>query len=362
MENGIEKRDEQVATVRDLLNRSRVQITNALPKHLDADRFLRVAMTALQRTPKLLDCTPVSFLAALIQAAQLGLEPDGVTGQAFLIPRRNNKAGTVEVNFQPGYQGLMLLARRSGDISNIIPRCVYEKDKFSSSYGLGEDLLEHVPFDGPNPGPIVKVYCIVRLTNGSAQFEVWSRAKVDAHRERFSRAGEDGPWATDYDKMAMKTLIVQALKYAPKSVELQKAIALEEMAQSGIPQELGAAFEIVPQLTQDSPVAALPSGGSQLDKVAMGHIRSEKAEKAEKEATTLADKQRKELRKGRLSDKQLGELEQAKAQAKLTSKVYTDILGIEGYERQEEVKAKDFKKIMARVREAARARDEAGTK
>src|SRR5262245_29341353 len=109
---------QKIATVRDLLEKSRAQIALALPRHMSADRMLRVAMTSVQRNPLLLDCTPVSLVGAIIQSSQLGLEPDGELGEAYLIPYRNNKkGGQREVQFQTGYKGLLKLARNSGAIS-----------------------------------------------------------------------------------------------------------------------------------------------------------------------------------------------------------------------------------------------------
>mgnify|MGYP005656857379 CR=1 FL=1 len=242
--NALEKSREKVASVRALLEKSKPQIAMALPRHINPDRILRIAMTSLQKNPKLLDCDPTSFLGAVIQSAQLGLEPDGITGQAYLIPYWNGKKKRNEVNFQAGYQGLMDLARRSGEISNIIPRVVYEKDEFEYHFGLDKDYLKHVPTTEVDAGKPTFVYCIVRLKDGSVQYEVWPVAKVEAHRKKFSRSSDNGPWVTHWEMMAKKTLIIQVLKYCPKSIELAKALALDELADSGIPQDLGGIIDV----------------------------------------------------------------------------------------------------------------------
>ena len=98
--------------IRALLEKSKGQIAMALPKHLNADRIVRVAMTSVQRTPELLKCDPISLVAAVIQSSQLGLEPDGILGHAYLIPFNNTKKGRMEVQFIPGYKGLIDLAIR----------------------------------------------------------------------------------------------------------------------------------------------------------------------------------------------------------------------------------------------------------
>jgi len=338
------EREEQVKTVRQMIQRSAGQIATALPKHMDADRFLRIAMTSFQKTPKLLECTPKSLIAALMQSAQLGLEPDGVTGQAWLIPRKNK--GVLEVNFQPGYQGLMTLARNSGDISNIVPRVVYEGDDFSYHYGL-DDALHHRPSDKVRDGEAVPthVYCKVKMKDGSTTFEVWSAAQIEAHRTRFSRAGEEGTWTTDWAAMAKKTLIIQALKYSPKSVELSTAIALDELATTGIPQNLTAAFDILPEEPDPPKKSALQKATEEAPGAAgpiLGTIDPAKDAKAVQD--------RKKARKGKLSDVHIVELEAAKAASKITSEDYSRLLGVHGYEAQDEVKDKDFKLLISAVK------------
>lgn len=230
---------EQVASVRSLLERAKPQIALALPKHLTADRLIRVALTSVQRTPELLQCDQTSLLAAIIQSAQLGLEPDGVLGQAYLIPFNNTKKGKKEVQFIAGYKGLCALARRSGEISSIDARVVREGDKFKYTFGLNP-VLEHVPGETAEDEPegaITHAYAVIRLKDGGHQFDVMTRGQIDAIRKR-SRAGTSGPWVTDYAEMAKKTVLRRVLKLAPMSVEAQRAVALDELAEAGIPQEL----------------------------------------------------------------------------------------------------------------------------
>lgn len=202
----------------------------ALPHHMNADRMLRVAMTSIQRNPRLLDCTQQSLIACVMTAASLGLEVDGVTGQAYLVPY-----GRV-CTLIPGYQGLMSLARRSGDISTITVDVVYEKDSYRIVKGLNP-VLEHIPFAEDDPGAMVAVYAVCKLKDGGVQFEWMWRWQVEKIRKR-SKAANDGPWVTDYDAMAKKTVIRQLCKMLPKSVELAKVIALDERAEIGIDQGL----------------------------------------------------------------------------------------------------------------------------
>src|SRR6185436_8601826 len=192
-----------VKDIRGLLEQSKTQIKMALPRHLDADRLLRIAMTSIQRTPKLLECTKRSLLGAIMEAAQLGLMPDGVLGHAYLVPFRNTRnGGRMEVQLIPGYRGLIDLARRSGKVESIQARVVHKKDSFDFAYG-DEPFLKHRPSDEEDPGAMTAAYAVARLVGGEKAFEVMWKAQIDAIRKR-SKASDSGPWVTDYEEMARK--------------------------------------------------------------------------------------------------------------------------------------------------------------
>lgn len=240
----ITKPAEQIATVRNLLEKSKAQLAMALPKHITPERMLRVALTSVQRNPRLLECTPTSLLGAIFQAAQLGLMPDGTTGESYLIPFRNGKKGGIyEVQFMPGYRGLLQLARRSGQISTFTVRAVHERDKFKVRLGLNP-TLEHEPYDGADdPGALTYVYAIARMKDGGIQWDYMNRREIEEIRKR-SRSANDGPWVTDFEEMAKKTIIRRIAKLLPCSVEMQTAVSLDEMAERDIPQDLGGLIEM----------------------------------------------------------------------------------------------------------------------
>jgi len=252
----IMKPADQIATVRSLLEKSKPQLAMALPKHITPERMLRVALTSVQRNPKLLECTPTSLLGAIFQAAQLGLMPDGTTGESYLIPFRNNKKnGVMEVQFMPGYRGLLQLARRSGQISTFTARVVHAKDKFKVRLGLNP-TLEHEPYDGPDdPGDLTYAYAIAHMKDGGIQWDYMNRREIEDIRKRSKSAGS-GPWITDFDEMAKKTIIRRIAKLLPCSVEMQTAVSLDEMAERDIPQDLGALIDM-----QEADVVEEPTNG-----------------------------------------------------------------------------------------------------
>lgn len=229
---------DKVNTFRGLLGRMEQQLAMALPKHIKVDRLIRIVLTEVQKTPKLLDCTQGSLLGAVMQSAQLGLEPGGVLGQAYLVPYRNK--GTLECSLIPGYKGLVKLAYQSGEVGAIRARVVREKDQFEYEYGIDE-VLRHVPYRGEDAGEMVAVYAVAKIKGvDEAQFLVLERWEVEQIREKFSKAAQSGPWVTDFDEMAKKSALRRLCKLLPASVEnqqLARAVVLDEHAEAGLKQE-----------------------------------------------------------------------------------------------------------------------------
>lgn len=225
------KATNQIANVQNLLQKLQPQLLKALPKHLSPDRMTRIALTELRKIPKLATCDPMSFCGAIMMCAQLGLEPGGALGHIYLIPFDNRKKNTTEVQVIMGYRGMIELARRSGQIVSLGAHEVYENDTFEFEYGLTEKL-RHVP-SLTDRGKLVAVYAVAHFVGGGHQIEVMSKPDVDKIRARSKTAGS-GPWVTDYEEMAKKTVLRKLFKYLPVSIEkLQQASALDEQGDLG---------------------------------------------------------------------------------------------------------------------------------
>lgn len=206
----------------------KAQLAAALPRHMTPDRMARIALTECRKNPELLACDQMSFIGAIFQCAQLGLEPGNGLGHAYLVPFNNRRRGTKEVNFITGYKGLVDLARRSDKIDDVYARCVYERDEFEYVSGDNE-RIEHKPFRGSKKerGPVIAVYAIAKFKGGGAnQREVMWKGDVDEIRDRFSHGNP--VWKSDYDEMARKTVVRKLAKYLPLSPELRDAILAEE--------------------------------------------------------------------------------------------------------------------------------------
>lgn len=208
------------------------QIKKALPSVLTGERFSRMILTAMSSTPQLQQCTPKSFLGAMMQAAQLGVEPNTPLGQAYLIPYKNK--GTLECSFQLGYKGLIDLAYRSGEVKDIQAHEVHENDVFEYELGL-EPKLKHVPATS-NRGPVIMYYAVFHTKDGGYGFEVMSSEDIREHAKKYSKAYSSGysPWTTNFDEMAKKTVLKKCLKYAPLKTEFVRAMSADETIKSDI--------------------------------------------------------------------------------------------------------------------------------
>lgn len=213
-------------TIVDMVRALEPEIRRALPAVLTPERFTRMALSAINNTPELADCTPMSFIAALMNAAQLGLEPNTPLGQAYLIPYRNR--GVLECQFQLGYKGLIDLAYRTGQIQVVQAQIVREFDYFEYQYGL-DSRLNHRPGEGER-GEITFIYGLFKLNNGGYGFEVSNKADMDAFAAKYSKSfgSRYSPWKENYEDMAKKTVIKRALKYAPVSSDFQRALSTDE--------------------------------------------------------------------------------------------------------------------------------------
>lgn len=217
------------STIKDYINLYSKEIAKALPSVLTPERFSRMAMTAITKTPKLAECSPQSFIGSLLTAAQLGLEPNTPLGQAYLIPFYNSRKRIYECQFQVGYKGMIDLCNRSGEIKNIEAHIVYENDEFEFEYGL-DSKLKHKPCMSDKGAP-VWVYALYRLNNGGYGFEVMSVDDCMAHGDKYSKAFNNSPWQTNPEEMMKKTVLKKVLKYAPVRSDFVKGTVADETIQ-----------------------------------------------------------------------------------------------------------------------------------
>lgn len=236
------KTNEKPQGIRQILQSDamRNQFAAALPKHLTAERFARVAITALTRTPKLADCTQASFFRCLLDLSAMGLEPDG--RRAYLIPYKD------ECTLIVSYMGLIELIRRSGDVSSIRAETVCEHDHFTWSNG---EISHVVEWRKPR-GEVQAVYAVAQLKSGERQTAVMTRDEVEGIRKR-SRPGNSGPWVTDWAEMAKKTAVRRLSKMLPLSSEIMDHVAKDDEPMRDVTPERKAPSFVLPDAPEEKP-------------------------------------------------------------------------------------------------------------
>jgi recombination protein RecT len=237
-------------TFMELIEVMKPEIARALPRHINPERMTRIAITEYRRNPKLGECEIRSVFGAIITLSQLGLEP-GVMGQAYLIPY-NGTATAV-----PGWQGLADLVARAGRAS-VWTGAVFEGDEFEYAFG-DRPHIEHRPNEdgeeAPGPEKLTHVYAVGRIKGAEwPVIEVWSKAKVTKHRDRFNKVGNKHYSFQHFEMYARKVVLLQVIKYMPKSVELQNAVDLSAAAEAGVTIDLKqAASGWVPSAPEEPP-------------------------------------------------------------------------------------------------------------
>lgn len=230
-------------TIFEKIARQQEVVAKALPSGMDAERFIRMVLTEVRRTPKLAQCDPATLIGAMMLSAQTGLEPGGPLGQAFLIPRWSGKRKVMEAQFQIGYKGYVQLAARSG--VTITARTVREGDVFEWQYGTDE-YVKHQPVLG-SEAPSIAWYAVGKFADGRQPvFVVIDRNTTEAAKAA-GAAGDRGPWATHYDQMGEKTAANRLQRWLPLSTDIAMAMAADGAVVSGPTVTVAEAAESIPE-------------------------------------------------------------------------------------------------------------------
>ena len=249
MANELATVNERAVSLRGFLHSERIkdQLAMALPKWLSVDRLLRIVFSSAVRNPKLMQCTQESILQSVMMCAQLGLEP--ILGRAYLIPYNNSKyvnggwKKVMECQFQPGYQGLVDLARRSGTIQDVWGHVVHEKDEFDLELGTSRKI-HFRPCMKDDPGDAIGAFAIWALEGGLFHPEFMPLYEINKRRDRSQawqnarkkpndKNAQDTPWIQWPDEMRLKTVVKHSSKLVPASIEFMEAVAVDDATETG---------------------------------------------------------------------------------------------------------------------------------
>jgi len=253
--------EKKLSPIEILIEQNKSKLEQLLPSNMSIQRLMRIIISVIKQNPKLASCTQASLLGAIFQSALLGLEPN-VEGQAYIIPYSNTRTikgkrtKVTEAQFQIGYKGYIELFYRYSAALSIDMHTVYKNDVFEYSYGT-EPVLKHCPILGDR-GEAIAYYAVARLSNGGSVFKVMTKQECLAHAKEHSKTyitmewsdeqnryvkcephfTKDSPWVTDFNAMCKKTVLIQLAKVLPKSIELQRAIAMDNTTKTTIQSDM----------------------------------------------------------------------------------------------------------------------------
>lgn len=226
-QGAVDQAQAQPKGVEDTLRDLAPQFQMAMPKGAEATQLVRDAITVIRQTPRLLEVDKTSLLGSLMTCAQLGLRPGiGALGHAWIIPFKG------QAQFILGYQGMIELANRAGEIEGLVARTVHEHDVFDIDYG--SDSLIHKPNMKRDRGAVVGFYAkFYRKGSARPTFEFMTRSDMEQHRNKFAMAKDRsgnviGPWRDHFESMGLKTVVRKVMKWAPRSTQIQQALIADE--------------------------------------------------------------------------------------------------------------------------------------
>ena len=278
----IVKADPRIGAIKLQLEKGKALIAQVAPKHLTADRMVRLAMLAVSKQPKLAECSGMSILKSMMVASELGLEPGGALGHGYLVPYKTNQAKrgekpiwVTECQFIAGYRGLAKLVRNSGDVEIIEAHPVYPGDKFVVRRGTVTELIHEPDYQSgeDRTSGATCYYAMARYKSGAVQFEVMTRAQIETIMRSTQSKGDYGPWLDHFDEQARKTCIRRLAKSLPlESEKFARALELSDARDEGdtdieipvdvaIEQEVPSPNDATKKALQAKTNAAKPSTG-----------------------------------------------------------------------------------------------------
>jgi recombination protein RecT len=280
--------------IKEYLSAAVASLRSVANKYMDAERLVKIALVARAKTPLLMKCSRESILTSLMQAAEMGLEPNTPLQHAALVPRKNKRTGQYECNFMPMYRGLIELGRRSGVLQTARAVPIYECDEYAIEEGLVHTIIHKPNFrhaDFGDPNKVIMVYAVAQLTGGGTEWTYMTGNQITRIQHR-SPAGSDGPWVTDWEEMAKKTVIRRLFKLLPLTTNVAEAVAADggdEDVDFGVLAAATAAQADAEEAGKVIDIATATDGGAQLAQELTEKKKAPRTQKPPKEDKPAAE-------------------------------------------------------------------------
>jgi recombination protein RecT len=207
------------------------ELRTILGDSVPVKRFIKTAVVAIAKNPDLQRCTIESLVIAIVEAAEVGIEPTGSLSRGWLVPFQE-KGGPTKAQLIIGWMGLIDLAKDSGEVSKITARVVYEGDEFTVEQGT-EERVVHVPrYATEDPEKIKYAYMVATMKDGSTVHEVMTKAQIDEVRSK-AKARNGPAWTQSYPEMSRKTVVRRGVKYLHLTPRAIRAIERDDEREFG---------------------------------------------------------------------------------------------------------------------------------
>ena len=229
MTNAVAKREDKAPAdpLRQAVDKMAPEFKAALPAHVPVDKFVRVAMTAINADPNLRNADRRSLFGSVTKLAQDGLLPDGREAALVIFNSKVNGEWVKKVQAMPMISGLLKMMRQSGEVAWVDAQIVREGDHFQYRPGLDEMPIFEPDWFGDR-GPVIGAYAVAKLKSGEVvPPEIMNLQQIEEVRN-VSRAKDRGPWVDWFDQMALKTVLRRYLKRLPTSTDLMGVFDRDE--------------------------------------------------------------------------------------------------------------------------------------
>lgn len=207
--------------VKDLVKQDKIKQMLASTLGSRSRQFATSLVSVVNENYQLGKVDQMSVINSAMVAATLDLPINQNLGYMWLVPYKDKATPQI------GYKGYIQLAQRTGKYKSMNAVTVYE-GQLKSWNPLTEEV-DYDPNGSTDSNKVIGYIGYFKLLNGFEKTVYWTKEEIEAHRDRFSKAKSSGPWKTDFDAMALKTVLRSMLtKWGPMSTEMEEAVSHDE--------------------------------------------------------------------------------------------------------------------------------------
>lgn len=247
------------------------QKINQMMSGKEGGKFITSLISLVANNPAIAKCDHSTILASALLGESLKLSASPQLGQFYIVPFNDTKNNRTVAQFQLGYKGYIQLAIRSGYYKKLNVLAIKEGE-LKQYNPLDETLEVNLIEDDEirEQTPTIGYYAMFEYQNGFTKTLYWSKAKMQAHAQKYSQSYRKdlknktswSYWAKDFDGMAFKTMLRQLIsKWGLMSIDFQTAITndMAVITEQGQPQFVDNQEDIIEATPIEQPEVTNPA-------------------------------------------------------------------------------------------------------